>query len=217
MLAVGAASYSRFSTNLAEALVKLHKAGGLSLVFLFVGISLVLFANLAGAFQVVTLVLGIFLLSCSFAIFAFLHLKGPVRAIRTLRENQSTIDSLQELGLELTGVAHTTQAFALRYSKELADVVDIAMPILLLIPGVGGKVKELKLDRVQHLTRTVLSATAEAEDVIRDTEQALRSADFSVLRQYSGKLRDARTRLRELIADLNEDGKVAIDPRSTGA
>src|SRR5262249_32827116 len=152
--------YEKISTNLADALVKLHRAGGLSLVFLFVGIGLVIFANIGGTFQVLTLSVGVFLLVCSFAIFAFLHLKCPVKAIRTLRENQETIDSLQELGLELTAVANSAQAFALRYASEITAIVDTARPLLLLIPGVGAKARDMHLDRVGDFTKLVIETTA---------------------------------------------------------
>lgn len=199
-----AVTYSKISAHLAEALVKLHRAGGLSLVFLFIGLVLVGFGNLSGQYSVVTMGVGTFLLLGSFAIFTYLHLQGPVRAIRTLRENQETIDALQALSLELVGTAQATQAFALRYANEIAGVVDIALPALRRVPGLGSKVREWKLDRVQHLSRGVLDATAGAETVIRDIESALRKADFSVLRRYADALKSAKAEMRQITAGLRD-------------
>ncbi|HLA64594.1 MAG TPA: hypothetical protein VK610_09225 [Rhodothermales bacterium] len=194
----------KVSSSLADVLARLHKAGGLSLVFLFIGVILVLIANMGGKFQAITMALGVILLLCSFAIFAFLHVKGPVRAIRTLRENKETIDSLQELGLELTGVANSAQLFAIRYIEQISDVIAKSLPVLMIIPGVGSKVKELGLDRVPQLTRLVVESSDNAERVIQDTERALRTADFSVLRQYAESLRGAKRGLRGAIAGISE-------------
>jgi hypothetical protein len=199
-----AVTYSKISAHLVEGLERLHRAGGLSLVFLFIGVVLVALGNLPGQYRAITLGIGTVLLLGSFGSFTYLYLQGPVRAIRTLRENQETIDALQELSLELVGIAQATQAFALRYANEIAGVIDIALPALKLIPGVGGMVREWKLDRVQHLSRNVLAATAGAETVIRDAESALRKADFGVLRRYADTLKSARADMRQVTAGLGD-------------
>jgi hypothetical protein len=196
--------YSTASVRLAEALEKLYRAGGLALVFLFIGTVLVIFGNVAPGISHsgTTVGVGVLLLVGSFCIFAFLQLRGPGRAIRTLRENQATIDALQELSVELVGSTFAVQAFVLRYANEIADVTRVALPILKRIPVVSGRVREWKLDQVPHLCERAIAVTTDAEVAIKELERALRNADFTLLKRYAGSLVSLKEQMRKLTSGL---------------
>ena len=119
---------------------------------------------------------------------------------RVIQENKETLDSIQDVSLQLVRVANTLEAITTKYAGLVNSVLENAVPILSNIPLVSKKVIGI-LDEVQEFTGNVLEISTMVGGVIDDVEEGLAKADVVKLQSRSGDLKKITRSLEKVLPD----------------
>jgi hypothetical protein len=119
---------------------------------------------------------------------------------RIIEENRATMDSIQEIGLELAQAAGTLQATASRYVGMVDGLLETAVPIMRNIPLVPARTLELVED-LQDLANTIMDATTTADRVITDVEDGLQTGDITKISAHTGDLQKMTKTLQRALPD----------------
>ena len=115
-----------------------------------------------------------------------------------IQDNKETLDSIQEVSLDLVRVAGSLEAVATKYSGMVQSVLDMALPILSGIPLVNKKVME-PVEELLELAASIQETSALAHRVIGAVEEGLMKADVVKLQSQKGDLREMSAALEKII------------------
>jgi hypothetical protein len=119
---------------------------------------------------------------------------------RIIEENKQTMDSIQDIALELTRVAGVLEATASRYAGMVDGLLDTAVPLLRNIPLVPPRTMELITD-LQKLANTILDVCTTADKVITDVGDGLMKADVGKINAHTGDLQKMTKALQRVLPD----------------
>jgi hypothetical protein len=119
---------------------------------------------------------------------------------RIIEDNKATMDSIQDIGLELAEAAGSLEATASRYVGMVDSLLDTAVPVLRTIPIVPARTMEL-IEDLQDLANTILDVCTTADRVIADVDAGLRNADVSKLNKHAGDLQKMTKTLQRVLPD----------------
>lgn len=126
-------------------------------------------------------------------------LTGSLEQIgRIIEENRETMDSIQDIGLELTRTAGVLQATASRYAGMVDSLLDTAVPILRNIPVIPPKTLEMVTD-LQELANTILDVSTTADKVITDVRDGLETANIAKINAHTGDLQKMTKALQKVL------------------
>jgi hypothetical protein len=117
---------------------------------------------------------------------------------RIIEENKQTMDSIQDIGLELTRTAGMLQATASRYAGMVDGLLETAVPILRNIPLIPPRTMELVED-LQDLANTILDVCATADKVITDVGDGLQTANIAKINAHTGDLQKMTRTLQRVL------------------
>jgi hypothetical protein len=117
---------------------------------------------------------------------------------RIIEENKETMDSIQDIGVELTRTAGMLQATASRYAGMVDGLLDTAVPLLRNIPLVPPRTMEL-VEELQDLANTILDVCATADKVITDVGDGLQNADIAKINAHTGDLQRMTKTLQRVL------------------
>ncbi len=117
---------------------------------------------------------------------------------RIIEENKHTMDSIQDIGVELTRTAGMLQATASRYVGMVDSLLETAVPIMRNIPLVPARTMEL-VEELQDLANTILDVCAKADRVITDVGDGLENGDIAKINAHSGDLQKMTTALQKVL------------------
>ena len=85
--------FVKLSDMIANPLIKVYKAGELGLVFIFVGLLLIIFAQIRheSKYSLETFIMGIVLISCSFILFLYLQIKNLLTKASNIDKGKEVI------------------------------------------------------------------------------------------------------------------------------
>jgi hypothetical protein len=119
---------------------------------------------------------------------------------RIIEENKQTMDSIQDIGLQLAQAAGVLEATASRYVGMVDSLLETAVPILRNIPLVPDRTMEL-IEDLQGLANTILDVCTTADKVITDVDDGLRKADVAKLNAHTGDLQKMTQALQRVLPD----------------
>ncbi|HUW96928.1 MAG TPA: hypothetical protein VMW58_14185 [Anaerolineae bacterium] len=119
---------------------------------------------------------------------------------RIIEENKQTMDSIQDIGLELAQAAGVLEATASRYVGMVDSLLETAVPILRNIPLLPDRTMEL-IEDLQGLANTILDVCTTADKVITDVDDGLRKADVAKLNAHTGDLQKMTKALQRVLPD----------------
>jgi ABC-type multidrug transport system fused ATPase/permease subunit len=188
----------KFSDVLSGSLTRVYRAGGLALVFVFVGVVLMLVGNTANSAAATwvgaALVIGIL------SLFIWASVKGPIRAQRAIRDSREAIDAIQSIAIELTRAISLLQALVFRYEEQVRPIVEAVTGLVQRIPPLRERVGAERLANVNQLTKAVVQTSARAEELITEIERSLVRGDVKRLVGYGKDLNELTQVLREALA-----------------
>jgi hypothetical protein len=128
-------------------------------------------------------------------------LTGSLEEIgRIIEDNKATMDSIQDMALELTRAAGVLQATASRYAGMVDSLLETAVPILRNIPLIPPRTMEL-ITELQDLANTILDVCTKADKVITDVGDGLQSADIGKINAHTGDLQQMTKALHRVLPD----------------
>lgn len=116
---------------------------------------------------------------------------------KVIDENKSTLDSIQDMAVELTRTVRTLRAVVMRYVDMADNVLGTIVPIIENLPIVPESVKEFARD-AQALAKKITAASELAEKVLPGVEASLTKADISGLQTSTGDV----AKLTKALADI---------------
>src|SRR2546426_625498 len=187
----------RLSESLGKPLEALYRAGGLALVFVFVGLLSMLVGylytnNLSNWFFGI----GAAITFLCMAFFGFGQVVVPMKARRLIRENEELIDSVQTVAIKLTDTVSALQSLMFKHSEQVANVLEAATPLLANLPLIGA----LDLSRAQNVNRFIVDTTEKSRQIIHDVRNAVVTCDASKLKEYASELESLRTSLNNALS-----------------
>lgn len=202
---------TKFSDNLAVSIEKLYRAGGFALVFIFIGILAMLTGHFfGGPLSNWIFGIGALLNIVCLGFFLYVQLSGPIKARQAIQENKEMMDSIQEIALELTRTSSLLQSFMFKHIKQVDQILDTAVPILVKIPFVGEKLDDLGISDARNTSDLVVDFTIQAEKIIKEVERALTTGDMKdiqKLERYSNDLSKVTITLRDALRKRQNETK----------
>jgi methyl-accepting chemotaxis protein len=104
-----------------------------------------------------------------------------------IEDNRSTLDSIQDMAVELTRAIRALQAVAMKYVGMADDILETIVPIMEGLPIVPQRVKEFAKDALV-LAKKIAAASELAERVLPGVEAGLTTADMTKLQASTGEV-----------------------------
>lgn len=108
---------------------------------------------------------------------------------RIIQDNKQTLDSIQEIGIELTNTIATLSGAAIKYVKMIDWFLDTIVPVIEKVPFLDAKIVAAAKN-AQNLAQTILDNSTNAQKVAGDVRNSLATADVAKLKTYSGDLKN---------------------------
>lgn len=117
---------------------------------------------------------------------------------RVIQENKSTLDSIQDMAIELTRAIRSLQAVAMKYVGLADNILTTVVPLIENLPIVPARVKEFAKDALD-LAKKINAASELAEKVLPGVEAGLTSADMGKLQASTGEVARLTSALQAML------------------
>lgn len=117
-------------------------------------------------------------------------LTGSIDQIGDLiKENAKLMDTVQEVGIELTHSISTLHSLTVKYAGVANSILDVIGPVLSNIPLIPKKASDT-LTKLEKVTQRIIDAQASTGRTIADVQMGLTNGDVTKLRNHAGDLQD---------------------------
>lgn len=117
---------------------------------------------------------------------------------RVIQDNRSTLDSIQDVSIELTRAIQSLEAAAIKYINMADKTLDTIVPILKKLPFVGKDVLDFTTE-AQEFANKIVAACEMVEKVLPGVESGLTNADMAKLQSSTGDVKRLTDSLQALI------------------
>jgi hypothetical protein len=117
---------------------------------------------------------------------------------KVVQENKKTLDSIQDMAVQLTRAIRSLQAVVMKYIGMADDILETVVPILQNLPVVPDKIKLFAKDALA-LAKKIASACELAERVLPGVEAGLTTADMGRLQASTGQVQQLTRSLQAMI------------------
>ncbi len=117
---------------------------------------------------------------------------------KVINDNKSTLDSIQDMAVELTRAIRSLQAVAMKYVDLADDILGTIVPIMEGLPIVPDKVKGFAKDALA-LSKKINEACQLADKVLPGVETGLTTADMSKLQASTGQVASLTKSLQAIL------------------
>ncbi|NPV57647.1 MAG: hypothetical protein HPY76_13390 [Anaerolineae bacterium] len=122
---------------------------------------------------------------------------------RVIIDNRSTLDSIQDMAVELTRAVQTLEQAAVKYIRMVDGVLEQLIPIMKSIPLVPKGVVVMATN-IEATTTKFLAACDMAERVLPGVEAGLTTADMTKLKASTGDVQKLTITLQSLLAGMDK-------------
>jgi len=192
-----ASGATRLSDSISRPLERLFQAGGLTLVFIFVGfVSMVLGYGYSTDVSPWLFGAGTLIVFACLCLFLYGQISGQQKARQLIRDNADLLDSVQNMAIELTKSLGDMQSLLLQHNEQVRKIVSLAIPLLAEIP----QFKNLEVSDSEAIDRLIVDSTEKSSQIIADLRRALETCDPRPLATYKTELVAMRTALHDALA-----------------
>ncbi len=117
---------------------------------------------------------------------------------KVINDNKSTLDSIQDMAVELTRAIRSLQAVVMKYVDLADDILGTIVPLMEGLPIVPDKVKGFAKDALA-LSKKINEACQMAEKVLPGVETGLTTADMSKLQASTGQVASLTKSLQAIL------------------
>lgn len=116
------------------------------------------------------------------------RLTGSIDQISDLiEENAKLMDTVQEVGIELTNSIGTLHALTVKYAGVANSILDVVAPVLSNFPLIPKKASDT-LTKLELVTQKIIDASGSTGRTIADVQTGLTTGDVTKLRGHTGEL-----------------------------
>ena len=128
-------------------------------------------------------------------------LTGTLQEVtKAIEENKEIIDTVQELGIDLSRAISSLSKTAMKYIKLVDSVMDTIVPVITGIPLIPRKTTE-SLNKLRSLVDKITTSCESSQRISADVEKGLVSGDVTKLKTHSEDLKKVTTTLRGILPD----------------
>jgi methyl-accepting chemotaxis protein len=132
------------------------------------------------------------------------QLTGTLQDItRMINQQKETIDSIQEMGIQLTATFGTLHTMTVKYAGIVNNILDLLLPFLKKIPLVPPQLLELAT-QIERITQQIIDNSEKTSKTIADIDAGLKTADVNRLKGYSGELQNITQALSAILPDVKK-------------
>lgn len=113
-------------------------------------------------------------------------------------ENRGTLDSIQDMALELIRTVQFLRTVVMRYVDMADDILRTVVPIIDRLPIVPDKIVKFAKEALE-LAEKITAASDMAQKVLPGVEESLRTADVSGLQASKGDMARLTRSLQDMI------------------
>lgn len=117
---------------------------------------------------------------------------------RVIQDNKKTLDSIQDMAVELTRAIRGLEGVAIRYVRLADQILDNVEPFLKTIPLAGPKVLGF-VSEAHDLSDKIMNACELIEKVLPGVEAGLTTADMNKLQSSTGDVQRLTATLQGLV------------------
>ena len=117
---------------------------------------------------------------------------------KVINDNRSTLDSIQDMAVELTRAIRSLQAVVMKYVGMADHILDTIVPIMEGLPIVLDKIKEFAKDALA-LSQKITAASELATSVLPGLEAGLTTADMGKLQASTGQVASLTKALQAMV------------------
>lgn len=122
---------------------------------------------------------------------------------RMVQENAATMDSIQEVGIEMTRTISALATTVSQYATTIDAILDMIFPLILNLPILDEKTKK-KLTDIKTLADKLLPQAGNAAKIATDVEQGLVNGDINKLKTHAVALKDVSKSLSAVLPALKK-------------
>lgn len=115
-----------------------------------------------------------------------------------IEDNKSTLDSIQDMAVELTRAIRALQAVVMKYIGMADDILETIVPIMEGLPIVPPRVKDFARDALV-LAKKIGAASELAEKVLPGVEAGLTTADVTRLQASTSDVANLTKALQAMV------------------
>ncbi len=126
-------------------------------------------------------------------------LTGALRNINdVIDDNKGTLDSIQDMALELTRTVSVLRNVAIKYVQQVDQVLEIIAPIVNKMPIFPAQLKDF-VNNALDLSNKIIEASDIAKQVLPGVEKSLMTADISNLQSSKKDVANLTRSLQNII------------------
>ncbi len=126
-------------------------------------------------------------------------LTGALRNINdVIEDNKGTLDSIQDMALELTRTVSVLRNVAIKYVQQVDQVLEVIAPIVNKMPIFPEKLKDFVNDALE-LSNKIIEASDIAQKVLPGVEKSLMTADISGLQTSKAEVVNLTRSLQSIL------------------
>jgi hypothetical protein len=118
-------------------------------------------------------------------------------------DNRSTLDSIQDMAVELTRSVQVLEKAAVKYISMVDGILEQVIPIMKNIPLVPKKLLALFV-KIEATTTKFMAACELAEKVLPGVEEGLTTANMTKLQESTGDVQRLTTTLQSLVGEMDK-------------
>lgn len=188
---------TRFADVLSEAIERLFKAGGLSLVFIFVGFVAMIFGHFyASPLSGYIFGFGTFLNAAILVLFLYAQIYGVQHTRKVVKENKALLDTTQDIAIGLTNTISETQSLMFKHAEEIGRILELAVPFLSQLPILN----KVDLSETLNVNAVIVSTTGKSKEIVDDVHKALITGDVEEIGKYSKDLKRTTEALKQALS-----------------
>jgi t-SNARE complex subunit (syntaxin) len=131
-------------------------------------------------------------------------LTGTLQDItKMINEQKETIDTIQEMGIQLTTAIGTLHTMTVKYAGVVNNILDMLLPILEKIPLIPPKLLDM-VKTMERVTQKIIDNQEKTTKTITDIDTGLKTGDVSRLKGYSGELQKVTQAFTSILPDINK-------------
>jgi methyl-accepting chemotaxis protein len=128
-------------------------------------------------------------------------LTGTLQDItKAIEENKEIIDTVQELGIDLSRTIASLSVTAIKYVKMVDSVLDLVVPVITGIPLIPKKTTD-SLNNLRSLVDKIVASCEKSQQISADVEKGLVSGDVTKLKSHSADLKNVTASIRGILPD----------------
>ena len=122
---------------------------------------------------------------------------------KMINEQKETIDTIQEMGIQLTTAIGTLHTMTVKYAGVVNNVLDMLLPILQKIPLVPPKLVDMAT-KIERVTQQIIDNQEKTSKTITDIDAGLKTGDVNRLKGYSGELQKITQAFTAILPEINK-------------